>query len=113
MSFEQIPLFEESRESGKTVLIETAAEKKARLAAEAKAAFARIQEVVKNSPSWEELKRSGHVDDGRLRHTRKLRSGSESVGETKEGWMKGHEARQDERAEQFSPEADRPELTER
>ncbi len=112
MPLEQIPFFEESKKPGKAVLIETAQEKSQREAAEAKAAFAHIKEVVKNAPSWEDLKRSGSVDDGRSRHTRKLRPTPE--GDTKAGgWMREHEARQDDRAEQYGPAAkldDEPEI---
>ncbi|MEK7644811.1 MAG: hypothetical protein AAB391_00605 [Patescibacteria group bacterium] len=111
MSFEQIPLFEESRQPGKAVLIETSEEKTARESAETKAAFARIQEVVKNTPSWEDLKRNAPMDDGRSRHTRKLGEGANKISnDTSGSWMREHEARQDERAEQFSSEADRPDL---
>ena len=115
MPLEQIPLFEESRRPGKAVLIETAEEKTVREAAEAKAAFAHMREVVQNAPSWTDLRRSGQVADERNRHSRKLRGGSEQGTEFNEspvgGWIKEHEARQDARAEQFGTDTDRPDLT--
>lgn len=107
MPLEQIPLFEESQKPGKAVLTETPQEKTVREAAETKAAFARIQEVVKNTPSWQDLRRSGQVedsDDGRNRHARKLRPASEGDARAG-GWLREHEARQDDRAEQYGPAA--------
>jgi hypothetical protein len=54
------------------------------------------------------------MDDGRSRHTRKLRGANEKedvTDDAADSWIKAHEARQDERAERFSSEADRPDLT--
>ena len=96
MSFEQIPLFEESPKPGRGVLIETTQKKTEREAAEAKAAFARMRAAVENAPSWDVLKRSGDVDDGRSRHTRKMRGAPEGDARS-DSWIKDHEDRQDSR----------------
>ncbi len=98
MSFEQIPLFEESRRPGGKILIETTQEKAAREAAEAKTAFAKIHEAIENAPAYDKLKRNTDADDGRNRYARKMRETSESI-ENADSWIKDHEARQDSRGE--------------
>lgn len=98
MSFEQIPLFEESRKPGGKILIETAQEKALREAAEAKAAFAKIHEVIENAPAYDKLKRSTDAEDGRNRYTRKLSGATDGDTEMR-SWIKDHEDRQDARDE--------------
>ncbi len=104
---EQILLFDENADKKTAKAAETA-----RKATEAKEAFERMREVVKNAPEYRKplanSETSSEPSPERNRFARKLRE-----PDTRRDWTKDHEDRQDERPERYGPAADRSDLSER
>ena len=110
MAIEQLPLLNE--------------DEGARKATEAKKAFARMHEVVRDTLTWEERVKMGleakpdkPENPNRKYFARRLtklsntlQNNNQPVRAQKESWTKEHEANQDDRPVQYGPDADHSDL---